>query len=106
MNVADAVRPGRGSEPVMVRTVAVDDRRARRFDAREDFGLGQRDVVDGVEVSEMAFRDRGYDGDVGPDHRDERDDFARVVHADLEYRKAGVLPESRQAQRHAPVIVE
>ena len=75
----------------IIRTVAIDDRRATQLEPAEDFGLGVGDLLDRAEESEMDGSHGGDDGDVRPDQPRQHVDLAGVIHASLEYAKARVL---------------
>ena len=87
---------GAALEPLIVRIVAIEERRAAGFEAEEDFGLGIGDGGDGGKEFEMHRLDRGDDGDVRAHQAGQRRDFARMVHADLEH---GI---ARRLRRAAP----
>ena len=54
----------------------------------------------------MGGRNQRDDGDMRPDHLDQRPDFAGMIHADLEDGIVAIRRHPRQRQRHTPVIVE
>jgi hypothetical protein len=94
------------AKQLRTRIVAVEDRIAARLDAFENLGLGAGDLVEVAELAEMSFRNQRNDRDMWPHELRERADFARIVHADFEYRVVAFPRRARQTQRHAPVIIE
>ena len=102
---ARAGRFGRAREPLILRNVAIDHRRAAGLEAAEDFRLGVGNRLDRAEIFEMHRRDGGDDRDMRLHQPRQRLDLAGMVHAHLEHREARARGTARQRQRHAPVIV-
>ena len=98
-------RARRGIEPLIVRIVGIEDRDAAGHEARKNLGLGVGDGLDRVEEFEMHRRDGGDDRDMRSRQRGQRQNLARVVHADLDDAEVRLARHPRQGQRHAPMIV-
>ena len=105
-DAGDAVAAGMGCQTLELGIVLVQHCRARRAHALEDLGLGVGDGLDGVEEFEMGRLDGGDDRHIGPDHAGEGPQLAGMIHAELEHAQRDVARQAREAERHAPMIVQ
>src|SRR6185437_4304950 len=79
-----------------IAVVAIEDRGAAGLESLKYFGLGVGNRGDRAEIPEMRRGDRRDDRDMRSDDRGQRRDFARVVHAELEYAELGLASHARE----------
>ena len=98
--------PARGLEQsIAMRRRLGDDRGSVGLETLEDLALGVGDRLNRAEVLDMRRCDGGDERDVRTDHARERRDLAGIVHAHFEHREQAVARHSREAQRHAGMVV-
>ena len=94
-----AKRRTRGSSAFSTATPS----RPQRFD---QFPLGARHAVDGIEELDVRVADVGHHADVGPGDGGQIANLAGVVHPDFEHRDARVFVQPQDRERQPDVVVE
>jgi len=105
-NARNPLRARMRLQPLELRIVGRKNGHTPGLDALKDFRFGVRDRFDRPEIFEMRGRDGRNHRHMRPDLLHQCTNFASVVHAELEHAKSRVAAHARQAQWHAPVVVE
>ncbi len=93
---------GEGADALVVE---IEDGRAVRGQALDEFALCERDAVNGVEVLDMGRADVGNDPEIRSGDRSESADFAGMVHADLYDGVLRFIGKVEERERNADVVV-
>ena len=72
----------------------------------QDLGLGVGDRIGRGEEADVRVADVGPHAHLGLGDADERADFSRMIHAELDYRHLGPRPQLEERERQADVIVQ
>ena len=93
------------ASPVAEAEFGGNERAAAGFEARVHITLLVRHGFEGTEVLHVRRRDGGDKCCVRLHEIRQRQDFAAMVHADLEHAEARIGRQARQCERHAPMVV-
>ena len=86
--------------------VGIQDRDAVGRQGFDQFALGQRHALDGIEELHVRVSDVGDHADLRPRDGRQLANLARVIHAHLQHGDAAVIGQAQNRKRNAHMVIE